>query len=185
VVEDFATATSRLGANPHLRLGAVLEPFRPDLGDLQVAVRTWPALELSAIERPIRGSDTADILDYRDKYVPGEGMAGAPRELPAQISTDLEKGLRDAAERVATLAGVRGVARLDFLSDGRQLVVNEVNTIPGSLARYLWVDPEVPFATLLGDLLEEARQRPTHAYSAAGADGSVLRSAGSIAGKLG
>ena len=35
------------------------------------------------------------------------------------------------------------------------------------------------------DLLAEARQRPTHAYSAAGADGTVLRSAGSIAGKLG
>jgi hypothetical protein len=43
----------------------------------------------------------------------------------------------------------------------------------------------VAFTTLLTDLLAEARQRPTHAYSAAGADGSVLRSAGSIAAKLG
>ena len=86
---------------------------------------------------------------------------------------------------IAGLATLRGVARIDFLSDGTQFVVNEVNTIPGSLARYLWVDPEVPFATLLGDLLDEARSSPTHAYSAAGADGTVLRSAGSIAGKLG
>jgi D-alanine-D-alanine ligase len=86
---------------------------------------------------------------------------------------------------VAALAGVRGEARIDFLSDGDQFVVNEINTIPGSLARYLWVDPEVPFASLLGDLVAEARQRPTHAYTAAGADGTVLRSAGSIAGKLG
>ena len=45
--------------------------------------------------------------------------------------------------------------------------------------------PVVPFATLLDDLLAEARQRPTHAYTAAGADATVLRSAGSIAGKLG
>jgi D-alanine-D-alanine ligase len=185
VVEDFATASARLGANPHLRFGAVLEPFRPDLSDLQVAVRSWPELELSAVERPIRASDTAAILDYRDKYVAGEGMAGASRELPARISAELEKDLRAAAERIAVLAGVRGVARIDFLSDGAQFVVNEVNTIPGSLARYLWVDPEVPFAALLHDLLAEARHRPTHAYSAAGADGTVLRSAGSIAGKLG
>ncbi len=42
--------------------------------------------------------------------------------------------------------------------------------------------PSPPCST---DLLAEARQRPTHAYSAAGADGSVLRSAGSIAAKLG
>ena len=56
VVEDFATALARLAVNPHLRFGAVLEPYRPDLTDLQVAVRTWPELELSAVERPIRAS---------------------------------------------------------------------------------------------------------------------------------
>jgi D-alanine-D-alanine ligase len=185
VVEDFATAKARLSANPHLRFGAVLEPYRPDLTDLQVGVRTWPALELSAVERPIRTSADADILDYGDKYVAGEGMAGANRELPAMISAELEQGLRRAGESIAALAGVRGVARIDYLSDGERFVVNEINTIPGSLARYLWVAPPLPFATLLGDLLTEARQRPTHAYSAAGADGTVLRSAGSIAAKLG
>ncbi len=185
VVEDFATAQARLSANPHLRMGAVLEPYRPDLSDLQIGVRTWPTLQLSAVERPIRSSGSADILDYRDKYVAGEGMAGANRELPARIPPELEEQLRHAAERITELAGVRGVARIDYLSDGASFVVNEVNTVPGSLARYLWVAPVVPFATLLSDLLEEARQRPTHAYSAAGADGTVLRSAGSIAGKLG
>jgi D-alanine-D-alanine ligase len=185
VVEDFATAVARLSANPHLRFGAVLEPYRPDLFDLQIGVRTWPTLELSAIERPIRAPGSADILGYRDKYVAGEGMAGAERELPAAIPSELEKGIRDASERVVALAGVRGVARIDVLSDGESFVVNEINTIPGSLARYLWVDPAIPFATLLADLLEEARQRPTHGYSAAGADGTVLASAGSIAGKLG
>jgi D-alanine-D-alanine ligase len=185
VVEDFSTAVDRLGANPHLRHGAVIEPFRHDLSDLQMGVRSWPALEFSAVERPIRASDSAHILDYRDKYVAGEGMAGANRELPARIPSELEKSLRHTAGRIAQLAGVRGVARIDFLSDGQEFVVNEINTVPGSLARYLWVAPTVPFATLLDDLLAEAQQRPTHAYSAAGADGSVLHSAGSIAGKLG
>ncbi len=185
VVSDYGTAQARLAANPHLRFGAVVEPYRPDLGDLQLAVRTWPSFELSAIERPLRTGASGDILDYRDKYVAGEGMAGAPRELPAAVDSDLEKGLRGAAETIAALAQVRGVARLDFLSNGSTFVVNELNTIPGSLARYLWVAPPVPFAALLSDLLDEARARPTHAYSASGADGTVLRSAGSIAGKLG
>jgi D-alanine-D-alanine ligase len=185
VVADFATARARLGANRHLLTGAVLEPYRPDLTDLQVAVRTWPQVELSAVERPLRVAASSDILDYRDKYVAGEGMAGAPRELPADIPAELEKQLRLASERIADLAGSRGVARIDFLSDGRALWVNEINTVPGSLARYLWVNPELPFVALLDDLLAEASQRPTHAYSAEGADGTVLRSAGSIAGKLG
>jgi D-alanine-D-alanine ligase len=186
VVEDLATARHRLGDNPHLRAGAVLEPFRPDLFDLQVAVRTWPSVEVSAIERPLRSSPAADILDYRDKYVAGEGMAAAPRELPADVPAGLRDRIVDAGLQVVRLVGVRGVARIDVLSDGVDACfVNEVNTIPGSLARYLWVDPEVPFGTLLGDLVAEARARPTHEYSARGADGSVLRSAGSIAAKLG
>jgi D-alanine-D-alanine ligase len=185
VVEDYTTAQARLGANQHFHDGAVVEPYRPDLWDLQLAVRSWPELQLSAVERPIRISDSSEILDYRDKYVAGEGMAGAPRELPAAISDELASGLRDAARQVAELAGLRGVARIDFLSDGNEFVVNEINTIPGSLARYLWVSPDVPFANLLADLVSEAQRRPTHRYSAAGADGTVLRSAGSIAGKLG
>ncbi len=186
VVEDLATARHRLSDNPHLRAGAVLEPYRPDLFDLQVAVRTWPAVEVSAVERPLRSTSGADILDYRDKYVAGEGMAAAPRELPADIAPALRDRIVEAALAVVRLVGVRGVARIDVLSDGAdECNVNEVNTIPGSLARYLWVEPEVPFATLLGDLVAGARARPTHEYSARGADGSVLRSAGSIAAKLG
>jgi D-alanine-D-alanine ligase len=76
------------------------------------------------------------------------------------------------------------VARLDFLTDGVELVVNEINTVPGSLARYLWIDPAVPFARLLTDMIDEAVARPTARYSAAGADGLVLRGASSIAAKL-
>jgi len=184
VVEDWDTARARLAANPHLRLGAVVEPFRPDLYDLQVAVRSWPTVELSAIERPLRDHEGSDILDYRDKYVAGEGMAGARRELPARIPHDVAAELRRHAVAITQLASVRGMARIDFLSDGGHLFVNEINTIPGSLARYLWVEPPIGFAEILSDLVAEALERPTHAYSVAGADGSVLRSAGSIAGKL-
>lgn len=185
VVEDAETARARLTANPHLRRGAVVEPYRPDLVDIQVAVRAWPAPELSAIERPLRSSASAEILSYADKYVGGEGMVSAPRELPAVLEPAVEKRLREAALRLVTLGGVRGVARLDFLGGGDELYVNEINTIPGSLAKYLWVEPVVPFTTLLADLVAEARARPSTAWTAAGADGSALRSAGTIAGKLG
>lgn len=124
------------------------------------------------------------FLNYRDKYVGGEGMVSAPRELPAALSDHQLAAVHECARAVAALAAVRGVARLDFLANDTELYVNEINTIPGSLAKYLFVEPAVTFATLLGDLLSEARERPTHRYSVAGADGVVLRSAGSIAAKL-
>ncbi|HTZ08140.1 MAG TPA: hypothetical protein VMB72_03650 [Acidimicrobiales bacterium] len=184
VVEDLATARARLGANPHLRRGAVLEPYRGDLVDLNVAVRAWPAPVLSAVERPLRSSGGAEILGYADKYVGGEGMASAPRQLPADLAPPLAAALRHAALALVDVVGVRGVARVDFLSDGTALYVNEVNTIPGSLARYLWVDPVLAFIDLLDALVTEALERPSARYSAAGADGTVLRSAGGIAAKL-
>ena len=184
VVEDLGTARARLGANTHLRRGAVIEPYRPDLFDLNVAVRAWPEPALSAVERPLRTTAAAEILGYADKYVGGEGMASAPRQLPAELAPDVAATLRQAALRLVRLVDVRGVARVDFLSDGAAVYVNEVNTVPGSLARYLWVEPPLPFLDLLDALIDEALRRPGAHHSAAGADGTVLRSAGGIATKL-
>ena len=186
VVEDWPTACALAGSSVHLRRGAVVEPYRAASFDLNVAVRTWPELQLSAIERPLRSPGSGEILGYKDKYMGGDGMVSAPRELPAEIPEQLEKAIRDAAISGAALALVRGVARIDFLVDEGNWYVNEVNTIPGSLAKYLWVDPApVPFPTLLADLLTEAEHRPTFRPDTTGADGLVLRSASAIARKLG
>ena len=184
VVRDLVTALARLSTNPHLVSGCVVEPFRADLTDVQVALRTYPQLSVSAIEKPLRRSDGAEILNYRDKYVGGEGMVSAPRELPALLAPGQRELVEQSARTIAEVAAVRGVARVDFLWSESELYVNEINTIPGSLSKYLFVDPPVSFVTLLTDLLAEAVERPAHRYSVAGADGLVLRSAGSIAAKL-
>ncbi len=191
VVADAGVAVARLQANPHLRAGAVVEPYREDAVDLNVAVRSWPVLEQSAIEKPLRREGGAgagrpgEILGYADKYLGGEGMVSAPRELPAELAADTEVRVRELAAAVAGLAGLRGLARIDFLLTGGEVFVNEINTIPGSLAKYLWVAPAIAFRRLLDDLLEEASRRPTTHWTTAGADGTALRSASSIASKLG
>jgi D-alanine-D-alanine ligase len=189
VVADLETALTLLESSLYLTNGAVVEPYRPELFDLQVSVRSWPELQLSAIERPLRNSAVSsgrepEILGYRDKYSGGEGMVSAPRELPAQVSLELAGQIRNAARRLASLSALRGVARIDFLSDGSELLVNELNTIPGSLARYLWIDPPVSFKELLTDLLAEAGSRPSRPMLSTGADGSILQRASSIAAKL-
>ncbi|MFZ0666534.1 MAG: hypothetical protein WAM97_12340 [Acidimicrobiales bacterium] len=186
VVADLASALDLLRVSAHLKRGAVVEPYRNDLFDLNVAVRTWPKVELSAIEKPERSTAGAEILGYSDKYAGGEGMVSAPRQLPADISEPVSRQVREMAVKAAASMSTRGVVRVDFLSDGQsEVYINEVNTIPGSLARHLWVDPPLPFYELLASMIEEAEQAPTFSPSAAGADGTVLRMAGSIAGKLG
>ncbi len=101
VVADFATAQARLSTNPHLAGGCVIEPYREDLSDVQVAVRTYPQMEISAIERPLRRTSGAEILNYRDKYVGGEGMVAAPRELPARLAP----GQAEEIERITRRDG--------------------------------------------------------------------------------
>ena len=190
VVADWETAVGLCRGSVHLRDGAVVEPYRADAVDVQVSIRSWPELSLSPIEKPIRAAGGAGgIHGYADKYVGGEGMASAPRELPARLPSDIETQMVESARGLGALVGLRGVARLDYLwSESKgDLYVNEINTIPGSLSKYLWeaCDPPVSFTALLTDLVAEAKARPAVNWSTEGADGSALRSAGSIASKLG
>ena len=188
VIESWTDVVRYTGlGGPHAARGMVVEPYQPGAADVEVAMRAHPVVELSAFARALRSDASNPILSYADKYLGGEGMVSAPRELPARLPDGLQKELSDTALVVAGLVGLRGVWRLDFLVDAAsgQWWVNEVNTIPGSLSKYLWVDPaERPFANLLADMLEEARARPSARWGSAGADGMALRSAAAIASKL-
>ena len=63
--------------------------------------------------------------------------------------------MREVAVEVATLADVRGMARVDFLMDGEtnEIYVNEINTIPGfteiSMYPKLWIASGMSYAGLL------------------------------------
>jgi D-alanine-D-alanine ligase len=185
ITDDLGTARALVRSSPHLRDGAVVEPYLPDAVDLNVALRTWPRVAVSAIERPLRRDASGRIYSYADKYLMGgDGMMSAPRELPANLPEEIAKRVRDAAVRVAEVAAVRGAPRIDFLWHGDDVWVNEINTIPGAMGFYFWQAEGVAPEALLGDLLAEAAQGPTRRYTTDGADGSALRAAGSIAGKL-
>lgn len=181
VVEDHDTAVALAYSSPHMYRGALVEPYLPAGRDLNVAARTYPYLQLSAIEAPV--SDA--FYSYREKYLSGGGIEGSERQLPADIPEQLESRIRDMASRAARIAGVRSMARLDFLESGGELWVNEINTIPGSLSLYLWVDPPVSRRQLVLDMAAELEESNARVFSTAGADGRALRSASSIAAKLG
>ena len=184
VVEDLSTAVARLETNPHLQEGAVVEPYKPELYDVQIGVRNWPTPSISAIEKPLRRGGSSEILGYADKYAGGEGMVSAARELPAKLPEEVAQKVKEYALLVARVTGVRGVARVDFLYGEGELYLNEINTIPGSMAKYLWIDRTVEVITLLQDMITEALARPSAKYSTVGADGSALAKAGAIAAKL-
>ena len=187
IVEDLATARALAATSPLLRDGAVVQRYLTDIIDLNISVRTWPELRLSAVERPVRGDST--IYTYAQKYLRGGGgMATAPRELPAMLPEPISTALRAAAAEVSRLVMARSVMRIDFLWDGSDdpsgLWVNEINPIPGSLSWYFWANEGDSLIELLDDLIAEALDGPTRRFVTQGADGTALRSVGTIAAKL-
>ena len=187
IVADLATARALARSSPLLRDGAVVQRYLSDIIDLNISVRTWPELRLSAVERPLRSDST--IYTYAEKYLTGGGgMATAPRELPATLPPAIESALRTAAVEVSHLVMARSVMRIDFLWDGSDdpagLWVNEINPIPGSLSWYFWSHEGDSLVELLDDLIAEALDGPTRRFVTQGADGTALRSVGSIAAKL-
>ncbi len=183
VAEDWATVLALKSSSHFLDQGAVVEPFLGGSRDLQVAVRTYPQWELSAVEAPSRSGE--GIYSYDQKYLAWGGEVSGGRELPATVDDATAKGITDLSRRVTDVAGLRGIARIDYLEKDGELYVNEVNTIPGSMAVYLWIDPPIGRRQLFEDMLSEAIAGRTRVFSTAGSDGTALRSAGAIASKLG
>lgn len=52
--------------------------------------------------------------------------------------------------------GCSGVARIDFLIDdkNKKIFINEINTIPGDLASYLWMAKKVDTEELIDNLIK-------------------------------
>jgi D-alanine-D-alanine ligase len=65
--------------------------------------------------------------DYQAKYTPG----GMQLIVPARISPTAERRARELALEVFAASGCHGLARVDFFVDGEQVLVNELNTMPG------------------------------------------------------
>src|SRR5690606_34612595 len=126
VAEDWDTVKALVAQSPYFASGGVVEPFVGGSRDLQIGVRTYPQVELSAIEAPARDESGA-IYGYAQKYLAWGGEVSSGRELPAKIDPGTEERIRTLARTVATVAGIRGIARIDFLEHEGKVWVNEIN----------------------------------------------------------
>ncbi len=121
--------------------------------------------EASECEEPV---STDDILSYEDKYVSGgksgsgkSGMSSLKRKIPAEISSETREEIRTMAVKAFKCLGCSGVSRIDFMidRDNGKVYLNEINTIPGSLAFYLWEPVGVKYPELLDRMVSLALKR--------------------------
>ena len=99
----------------------------------------------------------SDWYDYEAKYTDG-GM-----ELVVPARTPHVEEVRRLAVEVFKIVGCAGMARVDFFVTEDDVLVNELNTIPGftatSVYAKLWDASGVPYPELLDRLLELALER--------------------------
>jgi D-alanine-D-alanine ligase len=183
-ISDTQTLADLAGRGP-AAAGLIVQPYLKGWTDLNIAVRGYPELSVSPIERPLKPESNA-VYGYEDKYLRGEGMQSAPRELPAEIPPSVAERIASTARSLSEVWGPSGAVRVDFLWDGGDDIrLCEINAIPGSWGAYLWAAAGVSREDLLTGLVDEALVGPpTRPQWAATSTGTALRAAGTISSKL-
>lgn len=127
--------------------------------------------EASVCEEPVQASSD-EILSYDQKYKGdggkngsksggSKGMATLKRKIPAEITPEQDEFIRKTAVDAFRYLGCNGVTRIDFMIDMAtdKVYINEINTIPGSLAFYLWEPKGLKYTDLLERLIQLAMKR--------------------------
>jgi D-alanine-D-alanine ligase len=102
----------------------------------------------------------AEWYDYSAKYDEG----GMELVIPARIPPEVDQRVRDLAVESFVATECEGMARIDlFVRPDGEVVVNEINTIPGftstSVYAKLFEASGIPYADLLDRLIDLALQR--------------------------
>lgn len=99
----------------------------------------------------------SEFYSYEAKYIDANG---AKLEIPSQLSSDLKKRIQIMAKRVYEVLECRGLARIDFFLKGDEVIVNEINTLPGftkiSMYPKLWQEEGLQYPDLINELIDLA-----------------------------
>ena len=130
---------------------------------------------VSAIEEVTNG-----FLDFDKKYQPNgskgskklgtkvvssksasKGMASTVRKVPADLTKKQKETIENVALQAFRALNAHGCVRIDFMIDkkNQEVYCNEINTIPGSLAFYLWKEVGVEFNDECEMLIQNALRR--------------------------
>ncbi|MCK4744767.1 D-alanine--D-alanine ligase [Candidatus Parcubacteria bacterium] len=102
-----------------------------------------------------------EFYSYETKYISEDG---AKTEIPAKLPADTIEEIKKMAVKTFKALDCEGMGRVDFfLTKQNQIIVNEINTIPGftaiSMYPKLWEASGMPFKKLISELVELALQR--------------------------
>lgn len=102
------------------------------------------------------------VYSFEEKYIrrTSDGAVGKMENKPKErekgsLSADMREKIRAYTKTVYKRMNLKGVVRMDFLVSEGQVYLCEVNTVPGSLAYYLFCERVSDAREFFGDLIEE------------------------------
>lgn len=113
-------------------------------------------IKASVLEMPVT---SGALLSFSNKYLQGgggsKGMASLARVVPAPIEESLQEQIQSLSKNIFRELDLKGVVRIDYMFDvtSEKLYVTEVNTIPGSLAYYLWEKSGMNYPELIDEMV--------------------------------
>ncbi len=101
------------------------------------AMRVQGQVRVSRVDVP---KTAHEILTFEDKYIDGGGKYLSANKTVCDIET--ARKVQSLTKQIYTEFGFSGVVRVDYIADNTDgsLYVNEINSVPGSLAYGLWSD---------------------------------------------
>jgi D-alanine-D-alanine ligase len=102
-----------------------------------------------------------EFYSYEAKYL---DESGAVLEIPAKVPPEISDRIREVAIKTFSVLCCEGMARVDFfLRNGEEIIVNEINTIPGftriSMYPKLWEASGLPYGELIDKLIGLALEK--------------------------
>lgn len=111
----------------------------------------------SLVEEPQK----EEFLDFEKKYM---DFSRSEQVLKADISKELESKLRSTFDKVYTNMFEGALIRCDFFVVNGEVLLNEINPIPGSMANYLFEDFEGGLEALASSLPHAKRASVNYEY---------------------
>ena len=131
----------------------IAEKCLEDFKEVNISALGNYECELSEIEQPVNWQD---FLNFEDKYI----SSGTNKKiLNPKLDKNVKKQLHSLAKTIFKVFDLSGVIRIDFMVKENSVYVNEINTVPGSLAFYLWKPKDIDFFELIDRLIELAKQK--------------------------
>ncbi len=113
----------------------IVEPFIEGVKEFNQAGCFTSEWELSIVEEPQK----EEFLDFEKKYM---DFSRDSQVLSADISEELKKKIQESFKKVYNPLFLGSIIRCDFFVVDGEILLNEINPIPGSMANYLFDDFE-------------------------------------------